>query len=171
MSRGHAVYDHEKEEGLRGMITMVGGKLTTARAFAAQTLQMVGARLGRPPARRVAREGWSAGGIAPRLARIYGWRARQIVALGGEWDRPICPSAETTAAEVLHAVRNEKARTLGDILLRRTGAAFGPCLGLDCAPEAARIAAPLLGWDEQAIDAAVAAYRDELDRTLYRGLR
>ncbi len=170
ISRGHAVYDHE-QEGRPGMITMLGGKLTTARAFAAETLEVVAAKLGRPPRERARRAPWDAAAVPERLARIYGRRALDIVALmrrDPALDRPICPAAETTAAEIIHAARNENARTLGDILLRRTGLAFAPCLGLDCAPQAARLAAPALGWDEAAMAAAVADYHQELGGTLYR---
>jgi glycerol-3-phosphate dehydrogenase len=176
ISRDHAIYDHEKEEGLAGMVTLAGGKLTTARAFAAQVMDHVAGKLGRPrPAPRSERRPpprWDGDGVPTRLAEIYGRRAAEIVALARQWpelDRPICTSGPTTAAEIVHAVEREKARTLGDILLRRTGLAFDPCRGLDCAAEAARLVAPLLGWDEAGVARAVAEYQAEIGRTLYRG--
>jgi len=172
MSREHAIYDHEAEEGIRGMITLAGGKLTTARAFAGQALERIAAKLGKPRPRRIARPRSSPDGLPPRLTAIYGARAAAIVRLTQDrpdLDRPVCPSCPTIAAELVYAVRREKARTLGDLLLRRTGLGFEPCLGLDCAPEAARIAAPWLGWDQAAVEDAVTDYRRELQETLYRG--
>ncbi len=172
LSRDHAIYDHEKQEGLGGLMTLVGGKLTTARAFAQQALAVAAAKLGRGRLIRRAPATPEADSLPPRLAEIYGGRAAEIVSLAArrpELDRPVCASSPTTAAEIVYAVEREKARTLGDLLLRRTGLAFGPCLGRDCALEAARAAGPSLGWDEAGIQAAVAQYEQELSRTLYRG--
>ncbi len=154
------------------MITLAGGKLTTARAFAAQVLAQIATRLGRPRPMRRPRPAWDADGVPSRLAEIYGRRALEIQALlrqHPELDRPVCASSVTTAAEIVHAVQREKALTLGDILLRRTGLAFEPAMARDCAAEAARVAAPLLGWDEAGIAKATDAYYQELSRTLYRG--
>ncbi|HYM11019.1 MAG TPA: glycerol-3-phosphate dehydrogenase/oxidase [Bryobacterales bacterium] len=172
ITRDHAIYDHEKEEGIGGMLTLAGGKLTTARAFAGEALRMAAARLGKPQPVRRPRPRWEANGVPGRLAEIYGPRASQIIALERERPelaRPIAPGGKVTAAEVVHAVSQEKARTLGDILLRRTGLAFEPGVGREAAVEAAREAAPLLGWDEAGQMAAVDAYEQELERTLRRG--
>ncbi len=171
ITRDHAIYDHEAKDGVAGMLTLAGGKLTTARAFAAEALARIAQKLGRPrPVRRSpAKQNWQ--GIPSRLAEIYGRRAADIVALAEknpELDRPACPPKPTTAAEIVHAVTKEKARTLGDILLRRTGLGFEPDLQEHDVAHVAEIAAPLLGWDKAGIAAALAAYRDEADRTLHR---
>jgi glycerol-3-phosphate dehydrogenase len=174
MSREHGIYDHEKEEGLRGMVTLLGGKLTTARAFAEAALRHVASKLGRGKPRRPVVPQASTNGLPARLTAIYGKRAVEIVRLERaqpELERPLCVSGLTTAAEVVHAIRREKARTLGDVLLRRTGVAFAPCQGRDCAAAAAHLAAPLLGWDDPAREQAVRDYYQELDRTLPSGLR
>src|SRR5262249_31814125 len=71
ITRDHAIHE---EEGVRGMITLAGGKLTTARAFAAQVLRRIAGTLGRPrPVRRL-RPAWNADGVPSRLAEIYGRR-------------------------------------------------------------------------------------------------
>jgi glycerol-3-phosphate dehydrogenase len=139
MSRGHTIYDHEAEEGISGVLTLVGGKLTTARSFAGQVLEHIVRKLGCPSRPR------------PSVCRPA----------GPDGDRPLSDA-------VTHAIRHEKARTLGDILLRRTGLAFEPDRGLRVAPEVARLAAALLGWDEAATDRALADYRAELDQVLFR---
>jgi glycerol-3-phosphate dehydrogenase len=59
---------------------------------------------------------------------------------------------------VQFAVTEEMARTLADVMLRRTPLGLGPCLGRDAVSEVARLMAPLLGWDEARIAAEVAAY-------------
>jgi glycerol-3-phosphate dehydrogenase len=138
MSREHTIYDHEAEEGIAGVLTLVGGKLTTARAFARQALESIAAKLGPapgPPAH----------------------------------PRPVPPDGDgSLGGAVTYAVRHEKARSLADILLRRTGLAFEPDRGFGVVPEIARLAAPLLGWDEAATGRALAAYRAELDQVLFR---
>jgi glycerol-3-phosphate dehydrogenase len=55
--------------------------------------------------------------------------------------------------------------TLADLLMRRTHIAFETRdAGLSLAPSAARLVAPLLGWDSGATQAAVEAYASEARR-------
>ena len=62
---------------------------------------------------------------------------------------PLCPHTWHIRGEVLHAVREEMAGSLADILDRRLGLLHStPCHAADAAETAARIAAPLLGWDD-----------------------
>jgi glycerol-3-phosphate dehydrogenase len=171
ISRDHAIYDHEEQDGVAGMLTLAGGKLTTARAFADEALARVASRLGRPRPQRRPLPGYDLNGVSPRLAAIYGRRAAEIVALAGErpeLDRPVYPPQQTLAAEIVHSVEKEKARTLADILLRRTGLGFEPVLETRCVEQVARLAAPLLAWDEAGISRAISACHAELGRTLYR---
>ena len=69
-----------------------------------------------------------------------------------------------TGAEVVWAVRREGARTLADILARRTMVGLGPDVGVGADEAAARVAVEALGWsDERAAD-EVAAYRASVAR-------
>lgn len=105
--------------------------------------------------------------ITPSLARLYahyGSNAalvleRATILPGGL--TPLCPHTWHVQAEVLHAVREEMAGSVGDILERRLGMRHTcACHGADAAETVARLAGPLLGWDapEQARQAAV--YRE-----------
>ena len=76
-SRDHSIYDHEKEEGLQGLLTLVGGKLTTAPSFAREALNIASLKLGAPPPRD-SETAVSLDGVSPRLAEIYGPRARHV---------------------------------------------------------------------------------------------
>lgn len=60
--------------------------------------------------------------------------------------RPVPDGDLVTEASVTHAVLNEQAKTLEDILRRRLAVGWDAGLGLQDAENAARIAAPLLGW-------------------------
>lgn len=72
-----------------------------------------------------------------------------------------------TAQSVRRAIVEEQARGLSDILRRRLSVGWNPRLGLDEAEHASRLAAEVLGWDEDMHSAEVTAYRAEVER-LYR---
>jgi len=65
---------------------------------------------------------------------------------------PLHPALPYTGAEVVWAVRNEKARSVEDVLARRTRALFLNARAAEAmAPEVARLMAPELGWDARRI--------------------
>lgn len=171
-SRGHAVYDHEAEEGVPGLLSMLGGKLTTARSFAEQTMTVLASKLGIPdPGPLATQPGLSYTGD-DRLAELYGGRARDIDRMiSNDPDvmmKPAAPGAPATVAEVLYTVEREKARTLGDILLRRTGLAFEADYDREWPQAIAETVARPLHWDTSAIAQAVTDFESELERTLIR---
>ncbi len=170
ISRGHQVVDHERTDGIQGLLTMAGGKLTTAPTFANETLRYVIRKLGVAPARPVAPiPPPSMDGVPPRIARIYGPRAPELLRYLQQShgrDLPLVEGCETTCGEVLFAAEREKASTLGDILLRRTGMAFDASYQSSWAREAAEVAGTHLGWDRQRRDSALEGYFKELSETL-----
>ena len=174
-SRGHAVVDHERTDALHGLLTMAGGKLSTAPSFAGETLRRIEFKLGLKP-RPVRREerSRSAEVVLPRLAGTYGARASEVIRYlqaSPELTRPVAENCETTLGEVLFAVERERARTLGDILLRRTGLAFDPGYKRCWAERVAEAVAPVLGWDRARATEEVAEFEAELAVTLSRGWR
>ena len=113
------------------MVTIAGGKLTTYRAMAADTVDEVQAALGRPRTRsrtaRLALRGAVAGAGAgdDHLAGRYGSEARVVQALvAGDRSlgQPLVPTLPYLRAEAVYAARYEMARTLDDVLARRTRA-------------------------------------------------
>ncbi|MGY1747083.1 glycerol-3-phosphate dehydrogenase/oxidase [Blastococcus sp. SYSU D00695] len=136
LSRRHLL----SEDG--GVLTVVGGKLTTYRAMAEETVDAVVERLGRGAPRSVTAR-LPLVGAAPRavLARVgaparlvarYGTEAPAVAALGEE---PLVAGRPETVGELRFAVRAEGARTFADLLDRRTR------LGLVPADRAAAVAA------------------------------
>lgn len=171
-SRGHAVIDHARRDGIRGLLTLAGGKLTTAPSFAEQAADRIerefGRRLARPSGRQPSVR---PPGVRGRLAVLYGPRAeevRRFVASAPELAEPLASDCAVTRGEVVYAVRKEMALTLGDILLRRTGAAFDPAYRSAWARRAAKVAAPWLDWDDSGRRAALAGFEAELRRTIVR---
>jgi glycerol-3-phosphate dehydrogenase len=68
-------------------------------------------------------------GVCPRLAEIYGpraWHVSEFIRDRAGGAVPVFSGAEIRVGEIIYAVEHEKARTLGDIMLRRTGLAFDP---------------------------------------------
>jgi glycerol-3-phosphate dehydrogenase len=142
ITRRHSLVDHERRDGIAGLASVVGGKLTTFRSLAEAVVDWCLRRLGRPavacPTRRLAEapsveelaqaalaEGRSAGltpVAAARLARIYGPGYRAILErtrADPALSLPIAPGSPALAAEVVHAVEQEGARTADDVARRR----------------------------------------------------
>ncbi len=97
-------------------------------------------------------------GLDERTARFvlgrYGARAREVVALAAEDASLLAPvraagGAPFLRAEVVHAVRREAARTVADVMRRRTWLAFGAGQGADVADDVAALMARELGWSTE----------------------
>ncbi|MBI2761555.1 MAG: glycerol-3-phosphate dehydrogenase/oxidase [Chloroflexi bacterium] len=178
ITRRHFIRSHE-HDGLDGLLTIIGGKLTSYRALAEETVDTICRRLGKPAASSTATGALVPGTEPPgdqpllrSLISVYGPRASAVLALARiepSLGAPLCPHGSEIGAQVIHAARHEGARTVGDVLLRRTPAGWNPCLGLDAAPGVATLLAQELGWDQARVAAEVAAYRDEVRRTFVAG--
>ncbi len=122
------------------MITITGGKLTTWRRMAKMTVDRLVERDARdapcrtheiPLGQAIAVEELprveGVGLVGPdpyqALAARYGHAARQVLALAaerGELAQPIVAGLPDLLAEAVLAARSEQARSIGDVLLRRT---------------------------------------------------
>ena len=124
LSRRHAVL-----RASNGVLTIVGGKLTTYRKMAQDAVDATGLAT-RPSTTRdlplvgaATRAELSTVDAAPRLAASYGTEASRVAALAAldaELAEPVAPGSEITAAEVVWAVRHEGALDAEDVLHRRT---------------------------------------------------
>ncbi|TAM90237.1 MAG: glycerol-3-phosphate dehydrogenase/oxidase [Jatrophihabitans sp.] len=118
LSRRHAVLTRGD-----GLVTVVGGKLTTYRRMAQDALDAALAVSGVPagPCRTARLPLVGAGpvpaGVPARLARRYGAEAGVVAACGS--GDPVAPGVETTEAELRFAVTHEGALDVGDLLDRR----------------------------------------------------
>jgi glycerol-3-phosphate dehydrogenase len=145
----------ELYETSSGMVTITGGKLTTWRRMAKMAVDRIVERDGQElPCRTheiplglaiepgdLARvEGVPEAAYA-QLAGRYGHVAHDVLALAGEFAGPILPGMPDLMAEVVHAVRREQARTVGDVLLRRTRLALTAARALLASDAPERVAA------------------------------
>ena len=149
--------DHTIELSKNGLITITGGKWTTVRKMAEdcvnRAIQEFGLSDNGKSTVDCAMHG--AGPIqdaAPALS-IYGSEAPAIEALVAEnieLGNPLHPALSIIGAQVVWAVRNELARTVEDVLARRTRALFlNVEAAIEMAPIVAKLMAKELGKDDQ----------------------
>jgi glycerol-3-phosphate dehydrogenase len=173
----------ELYETSSGMITITGGKLTTWRRMAKMAVDRVVERDGRqapcrthevplgepaelsalPVVEGVSDESRKA------LAARYGHAAERVLTTAserGELAQPIVEGLPDLLAEAPFAARQEQARSVGDVLLRRTrlGLLAGRELTAPQSQVPARVARAMageLGWDERQVADEVERFRSE----------
>ncbi len=161
--------DHTLEVSSAGLLTITGGKWTTYRQMAEDCIDRVFQLIGKPHRPSVTHDLRLHGcpqdlDIAPSVdGSVYGSDAewleqliRQTPSLGERLhaDLPIC------GAHVVWAVRHEWARTLEDVLARRTRALFlNARASLEMAPAVCQIMASELNRDEKWQAAQWAAFQ------------
>ena len=178
LSREHAV-----AQPVPGLISIAGGKYTTYRVMAADTIDMVAEGLGRPvppscteDVTVVGSDGWDAWSgrgaeiaaarelpeaLVTRLLWRHGSRIDDVLTIADE--RP--ELAEVLgdlylAAEIVHAARHEGALHLEDVLARRLRISIeSEERGTLVADAAAGLMATELGWDPERTAAEVAAWQ------------
>ena len=144
-----------------GLMTIAGGKWTTYRKMAEDCLEqaIVLARLEERPCvtRQLPIHGAARATPQDEPLSVYGTEAGAIEELGRkrpELSRPLHPALPVTGAQVVWAVRQEMARTVDDVLARRTRALFLDARAArEVAPAVAGIMAKELGqapsWQER----------------------
>lgn len=183
ITRKHVIHRHPAPLG--GLISVYGGKLSTFRSLAEDATDAVFGLLGRPAPRattaRTPLPG-AAGGAASvgspavslsettrrRLAAVYGTRAGRVIAIAAaapDLAEVVDPASGAIAAEFVLAVRDEFARSLSDIMLRRTLLGYRPGRGLVALDAFRRLAAGHLGWSAAKIAADIAEYEAHLAAT------
>ncbi|GAA6155455.1 glycerol-3-phosphate dehydrogenase/oxidase [Pyruvatibacter sp. HU-CL02332] len=172
-SRAAEIFDHGTE-GLDGLLSALGGKWTTSRHLAEEVTDMAYEKLGQTPAKCTTAQTPVQGGEITRysefeaaalsrlpnmprdvvcnLARNYGSRMDDVVDVAEhegkpELLEPLSNISPTIGAQVLYSIRTEMARSLDDILQRRTGLGTLGHPGHDTLRRIADIAGDELGWD------------------------
>ncbi|MGP8245076.1 MAG: glycerol-3-phosphate dehydrogenase/oxidase [Bryobacteraceae bacterium] len=141
--------DHTIRIENSGMITICGGKWTTYRHMAEDCVDQA-ATLARLPERPSVTAHLNVHGFQTASGkfghlRVYGSDApmvRQLEETEPAWAEPLDSALPYTGAEVVWAVRQEMARTLEDVLARRTRALFlNAAAAIRMAPRAAELMA------------------------------
>lgn len=184
ITRRHLLHDHT-DEGAARLISVIGGKLTTAAPLARECARKIGLKVAEPKMIAMGPGGSldpmldhevteiaRAGSISEETARgIMEWhrgRAMDIARMAlvsAELRAPVCPHSSHIVAEVVEAYRKEYAMTLGDVLLRRVPVALGACWSESCSREAALRIGAVLGWNDHDLGANLEAF--EVERTAF----
>ena len=180
-SRAHRLVDHESRDDIKGLVSVLGGKITAYRHIAEEAVNLVCRKLhlqapcstadtplpGAPSVQtRTLQEAARATGLSveavAHLARLYGSRFSSVLEYArsdGRLTRPIFPGGPDVLAQVKHAVDNEEAMTVSDFLLRRSAIGLGPSQGLDAVETVAGEMASLLGWSSTEKQNQIDSYR------------
>lgn len=184
LSREHAI-----GQSVAGLITVAGGKYTTYRIMAKDTVDAVARNLGRRVPDSVTEDIPVLGAVGhdalhnqrhqlaaesglhvtriEHLLRRHGTLATEVLDLIAD-DRslatPLPGADDYLRAEIVYAASSEGALHLDDVLTRRTRASIEAWdRGVEAAPVVAELMAPILGWDEDAVAREVEHYRVRVD--------
>ena len=190
ITRSHVIHDHAgrdvpEDARIEGLLSIVGGKITTYRQLAEETVDAVVKKLGRkadkcrthqlplPGGTAYPFEGFRErfrvtsglpGETADRLLRIYGTRAAEALDFADgapELREPFDADTGAIGAEVVFSLRTELAETLADVVQRRTLVGYGAHAGLDAIDAAAELAIRHAGWSDERAAREVAAFREQ----------
>ena len=179
--------EHRLEIDRLGLVSVLGGKYTTSRRMAQQTVDVVVRRY-RLAARRcqTARLPLVGGEMdaaehalraasaleTPALGRLlirYGPRARELLRLLEEdysLAQPVCAHHDVLQVELAHALRGELACSITDVLARRTRIVWSACHGLEALPRLAELCQRYGGMGSE----EVARQRQEYERCIAESL-
>ena len=173
-----------------GLISIMGGKWTTHRAMAEDTIHRVQQALGAPPTDSRTRNYVLYGGqgftddfwkqlcrrfpisekTARHLAGKFGTAAVEVLALGEGSPtlmELILEGGGAIRAEVIYSVRHEMACTIEDVLARRLGMQFYSWRdAIDAAPLVGSLLAEELGWTSSVAREAVTSYVEKINHLL-----
>jgi glycerol-3-phosphate dehydrogenase len=180
ITRRHFVIEHPT---VAGLVSIVGGKLTTYRRLAEETVDLVARKLGKQVTRCATAETPLPGAASEnlngfcdefsresslpthtneRLLRIYGTRAAEVLQLAladSSLAEVFDQESGAIGAEVVFAFEYELARTLADCLLRRTMLGLNSTCGLNVLDAASEILRSHLGWSDDRVGDEVLNYR------------
>jgi len=184
ITRKHVIRKHKRQA--RGLVSVIGGKLTTYRSLAEQVVDMAvkklrvnasacqtrslplpGATVLAAAKERMLATGELSPECIKRLLSIYGSRAEGIARLA-QSDSGMAELIDSeglvVAAEVVFALRHEMAVTLTDIVHRRLMTGLLPDQGVSMNEAIATIAAAEAAWDKSEKERQLAALREYNDR-------
>jgi len=170
ITREHRVLDHKVKDRIDGLVSVLGGKITAYRAVAKDATDTVCRKLGikavcttaevpLPGAPAVSEKELAASArqsslplnTVRHLAALYGSRFSEVLEIvkrrKGSGQR-LCPHSPDILAQVEHAVKEEAALTVADLLLRRTAIGLMSCQGLDAVEPVAVEMGRLLKWSQ-----------------------
>lgn len=181
-----SLIDHAGDHNLDGLITLIGVRATTARRMAAEATDLILTKLGKPAVKTRTDHTPIFGGDIPSvenlvrraqeeaplalppeavrsLIRNYGAeypRVLQYASANPELAQLVAGSQVVVRAEIVHAVREEMAVHLEDVILRRTDLGTAAAPKGESIDDCARLMANELHWD-------AARTREEVENAIH----
>jgi glycerol-3-phosphate dehydrogenase len=171
-SRKYEVYDNAAD-GINGLITVEGGKYTTSRNLAKHVMEIVETKTGKKLRETFTNKNYLSGcdiknigefmlkqhqlykdfeqRTVEFISRNYGTESSRVFEIARENPhyREIVSLDGEILAEVVYAVRFESAKTLKDIMLRRTGIGTLGKPATEITQEVLNLASELLHWNQK----------------------
>lgn len=173
LSREHAVFVSPT-----GLVTVVGGKWTTYRRMGEDTMNVAAQAAGLPASPSVTADlhlhGWTEPSVEVQKSAfsVYGSDLHAIEQLATErpeWRESLHPRLPYRCCEVVWAVRHEMARTVEDVLARRTRALFLDARATrEATPRVANLMAMELGRNAAWVERQIAAFSDLVQGYIFR---
>ena len=181
ITRKHYLHDHS-DDGASQILSVIGGKLTTAAQLARECAARIGAQAKNTPKPAVGLsddsldpllDQWvieiaDAGGISEDSARgIVEWHGKRSLAIArmalssAQMRAPLCAHSAHIVAEAVDAFSSEFAVNLADVLLRRVPVALGACWSGACSRDAALRIGAVMGWNEERVAAELEGFEEE----------
>ena len=169
---GFVSREHLITESPSGVMYLYGGKLTTHRQMAEETVNWLAKFLDVPRNCKTAMYplpnaiGEASDVDTERLAKRYGEGYKiiqQFIAEDKTLAEPMTSSLPFTKAEILYACWGEMVMTLEDLLWRRTRIGWTPGQGVDIAPQIAQFLGEKNNWSDARITAEVKTYRERIE--------
>ncbi|NQT24446.1 glycerol-3-phosphate dehydrogenase/oxidase [candidate division KSB1 bacterium] len=186
LTSNYVLRDHLKEGGPANLISVSGVKYTTARDVSQKAVNLAIRKLDKKGQSSKTADTPIYGGeiydfneymsdvlqilpksmdesVLRRLVRCYGSEHKTILSLTDtqlDWREKISGSNEVIKAEIVHAVRNEMAMTLSDVIQRRTDIGSGEKPAKSALKACAEVMGSELGWDSQRINEEIQAVEE-----------
>lgn len=171
------LFDHSKEHSIEGIITLIGVRATIARGMAEKAIELIGEKLNKNISKSETENLPIFGGkidifekylnnahkeqnynlnskVMRALIHNYGCEYREVLKYIDEDNSLAEPLQNSTVlkAEIIHAIRDEMAQNLSDIVLRRTDLGTAGDPGVESLEICANIAAKEFKWDNEKLD-------------------
>ena len=187
VSRAHKTIDHEKTDGVKGFVSVLGGKITGGRGIAEEITNLVckkldfkaacntattpfpgAAVIAQPEIIRSALESRIDVETVTYLVSLYGSRFTEVLEMaerGSRGKQPLCHHTRDIVAQIWYAVAEESAITVSDFMLRRSGLGLAECQGLDAVEIVGKEMGRLLAWNPEEQLRQVTEYRNTVALT------
>ncbi len=184
--------DNAEEQQIQNLVSLIGVRATTARGMAEQAIDLIFRKLDQ--SKRPSVSSWTRifGGnftsidqllgtirttrnssiteeICYALARNYGCEYQRVLDYG-QTDKSLLQPigvSSVIGAEVVHAIREEMAMTLSDVVFRRTDLGTNGVINAEQIACCGKLAAQELGWDDKRLSEEIALVKEHIDRRGY----